>query len=352
MSPKDLAHAAWQLLAQDKGILAIDESPDTCNRRFAPLGIAQTADKRRDWRELMVTTPELSQSISAVILHDETIRQEMSSGSTFVSHLVDAGILPGIKVDIGTTALAGHPDEKVTEGLDGLELRLADYAAMGARFAKWRGVITIGQDMPSRGCIEANAQALARYAALCQQIGLVPMIEPEVLMTGPHDLTACANVTEAVLRAVFRHCYEQGVMLESVILKPNMILAGSDCPVQPAVDEVADATMAVLLRAVPAAVPGVAFLSGGQSAELATARLNAMNVLYRGRMPWQLGFSFARAIQQPALGTWRGQQSKVHAAQAAILHRASCDRAARRGGYDASMERGQSAGTLHLALNN
>ncbi|MBA3897861.1 MAG: fructose-bisphosphate aldolase class I [Sphingomonadaceae bacterium] len=350
MSPDQLAHVAWELIAQDKGLLAIDESIGTCNRRFAALGIPQTAEKRREWRELLVTTPKLRQSISAVILSDETIRQTTGDGTSFLSLLADAEIIPGIKVDAGTTDLAGHPGEKITEGLDGLGARLDDYARIGARFAKWRGIITIADGLPSRGCIEANAQALARYAALCQQAGLVPMIEPEVLMAGRHDIARCGEVTEAVLRAVFRHCYEQGVALESAILKPNMVIAGADCPAQPGLDEIADATLAVLLRAVPAAVPGIAFLSGGQPAELATARLNAMNVRFLGRMPWRLTFSFARAIQQPALEIWGGQRDNVQAAQAMLAHRAECDRAARGGGYDPTMEGEPHSGAPSPAL--
>ncbi|MEP7085583.1 MAG: class I fructose-bisphosphate aldolase, partial [Betaproteobacteria bacterium] len=314
MSPDDLARVARGLVAHHKGLLAIDESIGTCNRRFAALEVSQTAEMRRDWRELLVTTPGLSRSISGVILYDETIRETTSTGESFVSALTRVGIVAGIKVDTGTTDLAGHPGEKITEGLDGLGARLENYAAMGARFAKWRGVIAIGDTIPSRGCIEANAQALARYAVLCQHAGLVPMIEPEVLMAGCHDLARCADVTEAVLRAVFHHCYEQGVALESVILKTNMVLAGADCPIQPGLDEISDATLTVLLSAVPAAVPAIAFLSGGQSAGLATARLNAMNARFRGRMPWQLAFSFARAIQQPALEIWRGRADRVHTA--------------------------------------
>ena len=269
MSPDDLAHVAWRMVPQDKGLLAIDESIGTCNRRFAALGIPETADMRRAWRELLVTTPDLKHAISGVILCDETIRQTTSSGTPFAKVLAKAGILPGIKVDAGTIALAGHPGEMVTEGLDGLKERLLAYAEMGARFAKWRSVITVGTNLPSRGCIEANALALARYAAICQQAGLVPVVEPEVLMAGPHDLARCAEVTEATLRAFFRHASEQNVMLEAMILKPNMVLPGSECPVQDDVDIVADATVACLLHTVPAAVPGIAFLSGGQSAALA-----------------------------------------------------------------------------------
>lgn len=350
MTPDELAHMAWRLVVADKGLLAIDESTSTCNRRFASLGIPETAEMRCAWRELIVTTPNLSRSISGVILYDETIRQITCTGSSFISLLAHAEIMPGIKVDTGTVELAGHPSERVTEGLDGLAGRLGEYAAMGAQFAKWRGVITIGDSLPSRGCIQANALALARFAAMCQQAGLVPLVEPEVLMTGSHDMARCAEVTETMLRAVFRHCHEQDVALESVILKPNMILPGMDCPVQPGLDEVADATLKVLLRAVPAAVPGVAFLSGGQAPELATARLNAMNVRFRGRMPWQLAFSFARAIQQPALKIWRGYRENVSGAQRELAFRADCDRAARMGSYDPAMEQNASAKSSEPAL--
>ena len=234
--------------------------------------------------------------------------------------------------------MAGHPGEKITEGLDGLRDRLAEYARMGARFAKWRAVIGVGEGLPSRGCVEANAHALARYAALCQEAGLVPVVEPEVLMAGGHTLGRCGEVTEDVLRAVFRQLSAQRVLLEGVILKPNMVLPGSTCPRQEMADEVADATVRCLLRAVPAAVPGVAFLSGGQSAELASARLNAMNVRFRARLPWAVAFSFARAIQQPALEIWLGRDANVKAAQRALLHRAECNRAARRGEYTAATE--------------
>ena len=234
--------------------------------------------------------------------------------------------------------MAGHPGEKITEGLDGLRDRLAEYSQMGARFAKWRAVIAVGDGIPSRGCIEANAQALARYAALCQEAGLVPVVEPEVLMDGEHTLERCCEVTEEVLRTVFNQLYTQRVMLEGMILKPNMVLPGLTCPKQETVDEVADATVRCLLRAVPAAVPGIAFLSGGQSGELASARLNAMNVRFKSRLPWALAFSFARAIQQPALEIWQGEEANVSAAQQALYHRARCNRAARRGEYNAAME--------------
>ena len=242
-------------------------------------------------------------------------------------------------MDAGAKELAGHPGEKVTEGLDGLRDRLAEYVRMGARFAKWRAVITIGDGIPSWGCIHANAHALARYAALCQEAGLVPVVEPEVLMDGDHTLDQCCEVTDKVLRTVFSELFAQRVMLEGMILKPNMVLPGSACPKQEAIEEVADATVNCLLRAVPAAVPAIAFLSGGQSAELASARLNAMNVRFKSRLPWALAFSFARAIQQPALELWKGQEANVLAAQQALYHRARCNQAARRGEYSAAMEK-------------
>jgi fructose-bisphosphate aldolase class I len=317
----------------------MDESNPTCDKRFAKLGIPLTVEARRAWRELIVTTPGLGESISGAILFDETIRQQKRDGTPFVKALTDAGIIPGIKVDAGAKDLAGHPGEKVTEGLDGLRGRLAEYVQLGARFAKWRAVIAVGDGIPSRAAIEANAHALARYAALCQEAGLVPIVEPEVLMDGDHTLERCGEVTEEVQRTVFSQLSIQGVMLEGMILKPNMVLPGSACPTQESVDAVAEATVRCLLRAVPAAVPGVAFLSGGQSPELASARLNAMNVKFRSRLPWALAFSFARAIQQPAMAIWRGEEAHVPAAQQALYHRAMCNRAARRGEYNAAMER-------------
>ena len=293
----------------------MDESNPTCNKRFAQWGIPQNEETRRAYRELIVTTPGLGQSISGAILYDETIRQKKKDGTLIVKSLIDAQIIPGIKVDTGAKDMAGHAGEKVTEGLDGLRDRLAEYFQMGARFAKWRAVIALGDGIPSRGCIEANANALARYAALCQEAGLVPVIEPEVLMDGAHTMERCCEVTEEVLRTVFNELYSQRVMLEGLILKPNMVLPGLTCARQETVDEVAEATVKCLLRAVPAAVPGIAFLSGGQSGELASARLNAMNVRFKSQLPWALAFSFARAIQQPALEIWHGKQANVSAAQ-------------------------------------
>ena len=338
MNAQELITTAQAMVAEGKGLLAMDESTPTCNKRFEKVGIPQTEETRRSYRELIVTTPGLGEFISGVILYDETIRQSRKDGTPFVKVITDAGIIPGIKVDTGAKDLAGHPGEKITEGLDGLRDRLAEYSQMGARFAKWRAVITIGDGLPSRGCIEANAQALARYAALCQEAGLVPIVEPEVLMDGEHTLERCCEVTEEVLRTVFNQLYTQRVALEGMILKPNMVLPGKDCPKQNRVEEVADATVTCLLRAVPAAVPGIAFLSGGQSAELASARLNAMNVRFKSRLPWALAFSFARAIQQPALEIWQGKEIHVLAAQQALVHRARCNSAARLGQYTTEME--------------
>ena len=338
MSAQELIATAQAMVAEGKGLLAMDESTPTCNKRFEKAGIPQTEETRRSYRELIVTTPGLGEFISGVILYDETIRQSRKEGTPFVKVITDGGIIPGIKVDTGAKDLAGHSREKITEGLDGLRDRLAEYSQMGARFAKWRAVIALGDGLPSRGCIEANAQALARYAALCQEAGLVPVVEPEVLMDGAHTLERCFEVTEEVLRAVFSQLYTQRVALEGMILKPNMVLPGKDCPQQNRVEEVADATVTCLLRAVPAAVPGIAFLSGGQSAELASARLNAMNVRFKSRLPWALAFSFARAIQQPALEIWQGKEIHVLAAQQALIHRARCNSAARLGRYTTEME--------------
>jgi len=364
MNTQMLADTAKLLVADSKGLLAMDESDPTCNKRFALLNIPQTVEARRTYRELIITTPGLGESISGVILYDETIHQKKRDGTAFLQVLADAGIVPGIKVDTGAKDLAAHPGEKITEGLDGLRDRLKVYYQLGARFAKWRAVIAIGEGIPTRGCIEANAQALARYATLCQEAGLVPVVEPEVLMDGGHTLERCRVVTEEVLRTTFIQLNCQRVLLEGMILKPNMVLPGLACPPnkevnevavgeqqyqvrltdrppdeQEDLDEVANLTMKTLWRTVPAAVPGVAFLSGGQSPELASARLNLMNLRFKSQLPWALSFSFARAIQQPALEIWRGEESNVKAAQQALLHRAKCNCAARRGEYTAAMER-------------
>jgi len=339
MNTQLLIDTASKLAADDKGLLAMDESNPTCNKRFAKLNIPQTVEARRAYRELIVTAPGLGESISGAILFDETIRQQKRDGTPFAKALADVGIIPGIKVDAGATDMAAHPGEKITEGLDRLRERLQEYFQMGARFAKWRAVIAIGEDIPSRSCLEANAHALARYAALCQEAGLVPIVEPEVLMDGEHTLERCRKVTEEVLRNVFIQLNCQRVLLEGMILKPNMVLPGLTCPTQESVDEVANITVKSLWRTVPAAVPGIAFLSGGQSAELASARLNTMNLRFKSRLPWALAFSYARAIQQPALEIWQGKEANMKAAQQALLHRAKCNRAARRGEYTAAMEK-------------
>ncbi len=339
MGAQNLIDTARAMVADGKGLLAMDESNPTCNKRFAPLGIPPTEPFRRAYRELIVTTPRLGMAISGAILFDESIRQKTRSGKSFVGVLDEAGIIPGIKVDTGAMDLPGFPGEKVTEGLDGLPARIQEYAGMGARFAKWRAVIAIGAGSPSEACIDANAHALARYAAICQQAGLVPIVEPEVVMDGSHDSQQCMEVSGRVLHAVFNQLHVQHVLLEGMILKPNMILPGTDCPHQEDDEQVAEATVRFLLRSVPAAVAGIAFLSGGQSGELACARLNAMNVRFASKMPWPLTFSFARAIQHPALDIWSGHESEVNAAQEALIHRSECSRAARRGKYNSEMER-------------
>ena len=339
MNLQTLSETVNSLFTDNKGLLAMDESTGTCNKRFAQLGIPQTVEARRAYRELIVTTPRLGESIGGAILYDETIRQQKDDGTPFVQVLLDAGITPGIKVDTGAKELAGHPGEKVTEGLDGLRDRLQEYFQMGARFAKWRAVITIGPGIPSWGCIEANAHALARYSALCQAEGLVPVVEPEVVMDGDHTLETCCEVTERVLRAVFSELFTQRVVLEGMVLKPNMVLPAMSTSIHPTLDEVADATVNCFLQSVPAAVPAIAFLSGGQPAELASARLNAMNARFKSRLPWELAFSFARAIQQPALEIWNGCQANVAAAQRALYHRALCNKAARNGNYSSDMEK-------------
>ena len=328
-----LVGTAKAIVANDKGLLALDESNPTCNKRFAQYGIPQTEENRRKYRELIVTTTGLGDYISGAIFYDETIRQQKIDGTPFIKLIIDAGIIPGIKVDAGAKDMAGHPGEKITEGLDGLRARLAEYAQLGARFAKWRAVITIGNGIPSHGCIEANAHALARYAGLCQEAGVVPVVEPEVLMDGDHSMEKCRQVTEEVLQTVFDQLYRQHVIFEGMILKANMVLPGLTCPKQETNTEVADATINCLKRVVPAAVPGITFLSGGQSAELASERLNAMNIIFKSQSPWALAFSFAPAIQQPALAIWQGNESNVLAAQHALIHRAKCNRDARRGHY-------------------
>ncbi|MDH4391068.1 MAG: fructose-bisphosphate aldolase class I [Aquabacterium sp.] len=332
-----LTETAHAMVAPGKGLLAMDESIGTCNKRFAGAWIAPTVEMRHAWRELLLTTPGLDTCISGVILVDETIRQSAADGMPFPRLAQDAGLLVGIKVDTGAKALAAHPGETVTEGLDGLRERLPSYVALGARFAKWRGVFALDDArLPTRACICANAHALARYAALCQEAGLVPIIEPEVLMDGPHSLARCHEATESVLRSVFQQLVLQGVVLEAVILKPNMVSAGLACPARSTVAEVADATLQCLQRTVPAAVPGIMFLSGGQSGEEASGRLNAMHD--GARSPCPLSFSFGRALQHPALDIWAGQAANRHAAQQALMHRARCNHAALLGAYSPAME--------------
>jgi len=339
MNPKEISDTAKALVSHSKGILAMDESNPTCNKRFAALGIPRTAELRLSYREMLITTPGLCESISGAILYDETIRQHLNDGTPFIKAVVDAGIIPGIKVDAGAKNLAGHPGEKISEGLDGLNDRLAEYFKMGLRFAKWRAIINIGNGIPSVACIEANAHALARYAALCQEAGLVPIVEPEVLMDGDHTMERCYEVTVEVLHKVFEKLYTQEVKLEGMILKASMVLPRLTCQKQNTVEEVAEATVKCLLRTVPAAVPGIAFLSGGQSAELASERLNSMIVRFKSQIPWALSFSFGRALQQPAIEIWSGNNLNSPAAQKALYHRANCNRAARRGKYNNEMEK-------------
>jgi fructose-bisphosphate aldolase, class I len=327
---RDLRATARAMVAPGKGILAADESTPTISKRFERLGITSTAETRRGYREMLFTAPGLAEHTSGAILYDETFRQTAADGRTFPALLADLGILPGIKVDTGAKPLARHPGETVTEGLDGLRERVEEYAALGARFAKWRAVLAIGDGRPSAACLWANAHALARYAALCQEGGLVPIVEPEVLMDGDHPLERCAAATEATLRAVFAALGEQDVELEAIVLKPNMVVAGKEAPRQAGVEEVAEGTLACLRRTVPAAVPGVAFLSGGQSAELATAHLQAMAAA--GPHPWELTFSYGRALQDPALAAWGGADAE--AGQTALAQRARCNGAARDGIYE------------------
>ncbi len=340
MTKLDIVANAARMVAPGKGILAADESTGTIEKRLAGIDVPSTEANRRDYRQLLFTTPGAEAHISGVILFDETLRQTGSNGVGLAKLLWDKGILPGIKVDAGAKGLAGSPGEMVTEGLDGLRERLAEYVELGAAFTKWRGVITIGAGLPTQACLQANAHALARYAVLSQEAGLVPIVEPEVLMDGDHDLERCAEVTEAALQLTFRELFNQKVLLEGMILKPNMVLAGKNCARQNSIEEVAARTVAVLGRQVPAAVPGIAFLSGGQSEQEATAHLNAMNQLRNnlGPSPWQLSFSYGRALQASALQAWRGRADNVEAAQAAFAHRAKMNGLARGGEYDATME--------------
>lgn len=333
-----MTSTAQALVAPGKGILAADESSPTIAKRLAGIGLESTEPIRRTYREMLFSAEGLGEFISGVILFDETIRQTATDGTPLPELLRRQGIIPGIKVDGGTRPLAGCPGEVVTEGLDGLRPRLEEYASLGARFAKWRAVIRIGDRLPSATCLEANAHALARYAALAQEAGLTPIVEPEVLMDGDHGLERCAEVTVRALRIVYDQLSRHGVVLEASLLKPNMVLPGEECSVPASDDEIAERTITVLRRVVPAAVPGLVFLSGGQSDQAATARLDALN--RRGPQPWQLSFSFGRALQAPVLRAWAGESANAPAAQAALLHRARLNGAARSGSYRAAMEDG------------
>ena len=337
MSSMDLVSTAEAMVAEGKGILAIDESSGTIAKRFKSIGVDSNEENRRAYREMLLTTAGLGKHISGAILYDETIRQSTREGVPFVKVMQKAGVIPGIKVDTGAFALAGHPGEKITEGLDGLRGRLEEYRVLGARFAKWRAVITIGDNIPTSSCVDANAHALARYAALCQEAGIVPMVEPEVLMDGSHSLDESFEVTEAVLRSLFTQLYDQNVLLEGTILKASMVISGSEADNRAGVQEVAEATVQCLLNAVPAAVGGVVFLSGGQSDEEATAHLDAMNRL--GDFPWPLTFSYGRALQAPALKVWgENPAANVAAAQKRLAHRARMNGLAAMGQYEASHE--------------
>ena len=336
MKTENLETVARKLVAPGKGILAADESSGTIEKRLKSINIPSTEQNRRAYREVLFTTKGAGEYISGVILFDETIRQKTLDGRTFVEALEQQGIIPGIKVDKGAKAMANFPGEKITEGLDGLRERLKEYRQLGARFAKWRAVIAIGDGIPTRSCIDANAEALARYAALCQECDLVPIVEPEVLMDGEHRIERHFEVTEQTLRSVFNFLSQHRVGLEGMLLKPNMVLSGKECPQQASVQEVAEATVRCMKRVVPAAVPGLVFLSGGQSDHQATEHLNAMNRMEG--LPWQLSFSYGRALQAPVLKAWKGDAANIGAAQKAFHHRAWCNSKARFGKYSEEME--------------
>ncbi|HJP01637.1 MAG TPA: class I fructose-bisphosphate aldolase [Planctomycetota bacterium] len=334
---KTLNDIALDLVSPKKGILAADESTPTIAKRLASVDVANTEDLRRDYREMLFTSEGGGEFIGGVILFDETIRQESLDGRRLADILTEQGIHPGIKVDCGAKPLAGAPGETVTEGLDGLRARLNEYAELGARFAKWRAVITIGDGIPSETCIATNAHALARYAALCQEAGLVPIVEPEVLMDGAHDQARCDEVTRRTLSRTFEELALQRVALDGMLLKPNMVVSGKDCPEQAGVEAVADATVACFMDTVPTEVPGIVFLSGGQSEEDATAHLSAMNQRHPD-LPWQLSFSYGRALQASALAAWAGKRERFSQGQATFMHRARMNGAARSGSYTAEME--------------
>ena len=341
MKNENLESVARKLVAPGKGILAADESSGTIEKRLKSINVTSTEENRRAYREVLFTTAGAGEFISGVILFDETIRQKTRDGRTFVEALEQQGIIPGIKVDKGATAMANFRGEKITEGLDGLRDRLTEYRKLGARFTKWRAVVTIGEKIPTRTCIDSNAEALARYAALCQETDLVPIVEPEVLMDGTHTIEQHFEVTQQTLESVFHRLYEHRVALEGMLLKPNMVLSGKECPQQASVQEVAEATVRCMKRVVPAAVPGLVFLSGGQSDLQATEHLNAMNRL--PDLPWQLSFSYGRALQAPVLKTWKGEPGNVADAQRAFHHRALCNSKARFGKYTEDMETAKAA---------
>jgi fructose-bisphosphate aldolase class I len=336
MQEAQLILTAQQLVAAHKGILAADESTGTITRRLDSIRVESTESTRRAYRDLLFTTPGIEEHISGVILYEETLAQATSGNVPFPEYLAGRGIIPGIKVDLGARPLPLFPNEVITEGLDGLQARLAQYGARGARFAKWRAVVTIGDGIPTEGCIEANAHALARYAAACQEAGIVPIVEPEVLMDGNHDIQRCAEVTTQTLTCVYDWLPRMHVMLEGTLLKPNMVLPGTKSGESAEPDRVAHATLTVLNRCVPAAVPGIVFLSGGQSAIEATANLNAMNAM--GPAPWELSFSYGRALQQPSLVAWAGKRENVPMAQAVFAKRARLNGAARTGSYTSASE--------------
>lgn len=337
MGRQGLEQTAKELVTKGKGILAADETVSTISKRFEALNILSTEDSRRTYREMLFTTPGAADFISGVIMYDETIRQKNAAGLPLAEVLFNQGIIPGIKVDTGAKLLAGSPDEKITEGLDGLRDRLKEYTAMGARFAKWRAVIRITDSLPSPMCVNANAHALARYAALCQEQGIVPIVEPEVLMDGSHTIERCEEITSSVLHTVFDALFEQCVLLEGMLLKPSMVIAGNGCSQQASVQEVATATLRCLRRHVPAAVPGIVFLSGGQSDVVATRHLNAVSTLEISR-PWPITFSYGRALQDAALHVWHGKANQITGGQQALYHRAKCNGAAALGTYSDALE--------------
>jgi fructose-bisphosphate aldolase class I len=333
MPSEDLVSIAQAMVASGKGILAADESTGTIEKRFNSIKVENVEENRRAYRDMLFTTKGLGDYISGVILFDETLRQKSADGTSFVELLQKNGILPGIKVDAGAKPLPFCPGETITEGLDGLPKRCAEYVKLGAKFAKWRAVITIGDKIPSITCIEENAHALARYAAICQEAGLVPIVEPEVLMDGSHDIDRCEEVTEWTLNAVYDALYVNKVQLEGTVLKPSMVISGSENAKQAGVEEVAERTIRVLKRTVPGAVAGIVFLSGGQSDELATAHLNAMNRMFHGKLPWPVSFSYGRALQAASLKAWKGSASNAAAGQAALLHRSRMNSLACTGKY-------------------